>query len=324
MRRRQFIAGITGAVAWPLRALAQTGPDRRIGALMGSGVDTDPYFRAFQHRLEELGWAAGRNVQFVVRQAESQPDLVKAYAAELVRLKPDMLFAGNTQMAEALQQLTSTIPIVFVNVPESTVSRLVGTLARPSGNATGFVNFESSVTGKWVELLKEVSPEISVLAVILHRGNPTAPGFLRAIEEAASRFQLPVKALTVSDDAEIERGIIEVARGPNRALITAPSSLANTYVKAIVGFARQHRLPTAFPFRYFVTAGGLLSYGIDRNALYVEAAGYADRILRGARPGDLPVQQPSKFELVVNLRTAKEIGIVLPPLLLARADEVIE
>ena len=329
MRRRTFIAALGGAcVAWPLAAPAQqTGGVRRIAVLMATH-DVDPEERnrvaALRYTLQDLGWTEGRNARFDVRWTADDNDLVRDYAAELVALAPDVIFAGNTRMVDALQRVTRTIPIVFVQIPESTVARVVGNLTRPTGNVTGFTNFESSVAGKWVELLKEAAPQVSRLAVLLDAANPTSPGYLRAVEAGALPLGLPLAAISVRDASDIERMIGEFAREPNGGLVVAPSSLSTTHRPHIVALARQHRLLAIYPYRDFVAAGGLLSYGIDRVELYRQAAIYADRILRGAKPADLPVQHPTKFELVVNLKTAKEIGLNVPPLLLTRADDVIE
>jgi putative ABC transport system substrate-binding protein len=328
MRRRAFIAVLGGAAAWPLAAGAQQpGGVRRIAVLMPTH-DVDPEERTrvatLQRTLQELGWTEGRNARFDVRWAADDGDRVRAYAAELVAFGPDVIFAANTRTVEALQVVTRTIPIVFVQVPEATVARVVGNLARPTGNVTGFTNFESSVAGKWVEFLKEAAPQVSRLAVLLDAANPTSAGYLRAVEAGAVPLGLPVAAMSVREASDIERMIREFAREPNGGLVVAPSSLSTTHRRRIVALAKQHRLLAIYPYRDFVAAGGLLSYGIDRVELYRQAAIYADRILRGAKPADLPVQHPTKFELVINLKTAHEIGLNVPPLLLARADEVIE
>jgi putative tryptophan/tyrosine transport system substrate-binding protein len=328
MRRRAFIAALGGAAAWPVAAPAQQpGGVRRIAVLMATH-DNDPEERgrvaALQRTLQELGWTEGRNARFDVRWAADDGDRVRAYAAELVSFEPDVIFASNTRMVDALQTVTRTIPIVFVQIPESTVARVVGNLTRPTGNVTGFTNFESSVAGKWVELLKEAAPQVSRLALLLDAANPTSPGYLRAVEAGAVPLGLPVAAMSVREAPDIGRMFAEFAREPNGGLVVAPSSLSTTHRPRIVALAKQHRLLAIYPYRDFVAAGGLLSYGIDRVELYRQAAIYADRILRGAKPADLPVQHPTKFELVINLKTAQEIGLTVPPFLLTRADEVIE
>jgi putative tryptophan/tyrosine transport system substrate-binding protein len=328
VRRREFIAVFGGTAALPVAAHAQhPGGVRRIAVLMAThdqDLEERERVATFHRTLRELGWTEGRNTRFDVRWTANDGDRVRHYAAELVALEPDLIFASNTRMVEELQRLTRTTPIVFVQIPEATVTRVVGNLARPTGNVTGFTNFESSIAGKWVELLKEAAPQVSRLAVLLDAANPTSPGYLRAVEAGALPLGLPVAAMSVREAPDIERLIGEFAREPNGGLVVAPSSLSTTHRARIVALAKQHRLLAIYPYRDFVAAGGLLSYGIDRVELYRQAAVYADRILRGAKPADLPVQHPTKFELVINITTAKEIGLDLAPLLLARADEVIE
>ena len=328
IRRREFITLLGGgAVAWPLAARAQQ-PERmrRIGVLSGLADDTEGRFRVstFQQGLRELGWTEGHNIRIDLRWAAGDVDRMRTFAAELVAAKPDAILAIATAALVPLRQATSSIPIVFVNVGDPAESGIVESLARPGGNITGITTFVSSIGGKWLELLKEVAPRVVRVLVILNRDNPTVHGVLRIIEASAPSLGIMVTQAGVRSTDEIERAIENFARQPDAALLVLPDPATVVNRERIVALAAQHRIPAVYPFRYFVDSGGLMSYGTISTDQYRQAASYVDRILKGANPGELPVQQPAKFELVINLRTAKALGITIPESFLLRADEVIE
>jgi putative ABC transport system substrate-binding protein len=279
---------------------------------------------AFRRTLDGLGWREGRNVQFEIRLAAGNIDQARGYAAELVAMTPDAVLANNTQMVQLLQEKTHSIPIVFVQVPDPVGSGIVASFAHPAGNATGFTNFDLSMGGKWLELLKEVRPGLARVAVILQAGNPTAPEYLKMIEAAAPSLAIQLSATNLRDGPGIDATINKFAEEPDGALLVPPSALATVYSDRIVALSARRRLPAMGAYREFATAGGLMSYGYDRFILFQQAAAYMDRILRGDKPSDLPVQALTKFELVINLKTAKALGLTVPPSVLARADEVIE
>jgi putative ABC transport system substrate-binding protein len=328
IRRREFVTLLGGAaVAWPVAGRAQQpGRVRRIGVLSGLADDSEGRFRVttFQEGLRELGWTEGHNVRIELRWAVGDVDRMRTYAAELVATKPDAILAITTAALVPLRHATSSIPIVFVNVGDPAESGIVESLARPSGNITGITTFVSSIGGKWLELLKEVAPDIVRVLVILNRDNPTARGVLRIIEASAPSFGVVVTQVSVHSADEIERAVENFARQPNAALLVLPDPATVVNRARIVGLAAQHRIPAVYPFRYFVDSGGLMSYGTVPTDQYRQAASYVDRILKGANPGELPVQQPAKFELVVSLKTAKALGLTIPESFLLRADEVIE
>ena len=329
MKRRQFITLLGGAAAWPLAARAQQPSGmRRIGVLMNL-AENDPESQAriaaFREGLAKLGWTEGRNVQIEYRWIAGDPDRARAYAAELVKLNPDVIFAGTTTSALSLQRETHSVPIVFAQVADPVGAGLVASLARPGGNITGFAQFEYAIGAKWVELLKQIAPQITRVAIIYDPANPSeARGYLPAIEAAARSFGMQVSVSAVRDVAEIERAIEEFAREQNGGLIPLPTPLMGLHRDLIISLTRRHRLPNVFAWRYWPIEGGLVSYGIDNLELYRRAPSYVDRILKGEKPDDLPVQQATKFELVINLKTAKELGLDPPISLLARTDEVIE
>jgi putative tryptophan/tyrosine transport system substrate-binding protein len=328
LRRRDFITLLSGGVAaWPLAAGAQQ-PERmrRIGVLSGLADDTEGRFRVttFQQGLRELGWTEGHNIRIELRWAAGDVDRTRTFTAELVAAKPDAILAITTAALVPLRQATSSIPIVFVNVGDPAESGIVESLARPGGNITGITTFVSSIGGKWLELLKEVAPRVVRVLVILNRDNPTAHGVLRIIEASAPSFGITVTQVSVHSADEIERAVENFARQPDAALLVLPDPATVVNRARIVGLAAQHRIPAVYPFRYFVDSGGLMSYGTVPTDQYRQAASYVDRILKGANPGELPVQQPAKFELVVNLKTAKALGLAIPESFLLRADEVIE
>jgi putative ABC transport system substrate-binding protein len=329
MKRREFITLLGGAAAaWPLAARAQQ-PERvrRIGALMNTAAD-DPESQAnvavFLQGLQQLGWTVGRNVGIDYRWTSGDADRVRRYAAELVALAPDVILTVGSSLVGPLQQATRTVPIVFVQVTDPVGAGYVASLARPGGNATGFTVFEYSISGKWLELLKQIAPGITRAAVLRDPANPAGTGLFGAIQGAAPSFGVEVSPLGLRDAGEIERGITAFAGGSNGGLIVTPSALAWVQRELIITLATRHRLPAVYALRFFVTGGGLISYGPDPADQYRRAAGYVDRILKGEKPADLPVQAPTKYDLVINLKSAKALGLTVPPQLLARADEVIE
>jgi len=328
MKRREFITLLGGAAAtWPLAARAQQGElVRRIGVLMHLAAD-DPEgqarFMAFLQGLQQLGWTDGRNVRIDTRWGANNADRGR-YAAELVALAPDVILASTTPGMMALQHSTRTVPVVFVNVADPVGAGFVESLSRPGGNATGFTVYEYSLSGKWLELLKQIAPSVTRAAVIRDAANPAGIGMFAVIQSAASSFGVELSPVVARDGGEIERAVTAFARSPNGGLIVLGTSWGALHADLMVMLAARHRLPAVYPFRHFVTGGGLISYGPDSHDNYRRAAGYVDRILKGEKPIDLPVQAPTKYELVINLKTAKALGIALPPSLLARADEVIE
>ena len=332
MKRREFIAFLGGAAtssfAWPRGLVAQQ-PDglRRIGVLNPT-AENDPERRprtmAFQEALQKLGWTEGRSVRIDHRWAGPDPERLRAYAAELVGLKPDVIVATTAFALRPLQRETSTIPIVFINIYDPVGAGFLASLAHPGGNITGFTLGEFSIAGKMLALLKEAAPQVSRVAVILNPDQSPQVAMWRAIEAAAPSVGVRVTATEVHDAVEIEQPIEAFAREPNGGLIVVPSPITTLHRELIIALAARHRLPAVYGFRVFCAAGGLLSYGTDVLDSYRQAAVYVDRILKGAKPNDLPVQQPTKFELVINLKTAKALGLSIPESFLLRADEVIE
>ena len=327
MRRRTFIALLGGAAAWPLAARAQQ-PDRvrRIGALYILGPDDqEAHARnvVFEQSLQQLGWTVGRNLQIDYRLAGGDPDRLRRYAEELVALAPDVIMSVGSVPIGPLLQATRTIPIVFSNVADPVGAGFVQSLARPGGNVTGFTNFEYSMSGKWVELLKQIAPHVSRVAVLRDSTVAAGLGQFGAIQTVAQSLGVDLTPVGVRDAVEIEHGITAFARSPDVGLIVTAGGLAARR-DVIIGLASRHKLPAVYPFRYYAVDGGLMSYGPETHDPIRRAAGYVDRILKGEKPADLPVQAPTKYELVINLKTAKALGLDVPPTLLARADEVIE
>jgi putative ABC transport system substrate-binding protein len=322
MKRREFVAGLAGTAVWPLAARAQQ--PRRVGILeAGGSYSQGQAGDAFRRTLEILGWSEGKNIQFIARAALGEDSRALEFARELSGLSVDVILATNTQMVQALHKVTRDIPIVFVQVPDPIGSGLVDSLSRPSGNRTGFTNFDPSMASKWLQLLKEIAPRVSKVAVLLHAGNPTAPGYFRAVEAGAPAFHLSVTPASVRDAVEIGSSLAALEQAVSGVIIP-PSSMAGLYQDQIVSLLSLLRLPAVSSYREYTASGGLMSYGYDRIDQNRQAAQYVDRILRGTRSIDLPVQLPSKFELVINLKTAKTLGLTVPQSLLARADEVIE
>jgi ABC-type uncharacterized transport system substrate-binding protein len=327
MRRREFIAALGGAAVWPIVARAQEGARmRRVGVLSGSApddLDNQVRLAAFQQRLQQLGWTDGRNVRIDYRLAAGNPENYRKYAAELVALAPDVILAPGFSVVPLLQA-TRTVPIVFAFTADPVGSGLVESLSRPGGNATGFMLFEFSLNAKWLELLKEIAPGVTRVAVLRDTAGPSGIGQFAVIQYVAPSVGVEVSPISVRDADEIERGVTAFARSGNGGLVVAASPLASVHRALIVALAARHRLPAVYFERLFVTGGGLISYGVDFVDQYRRAAGYVDRILKGEKPADLPVQAPTKYELAINLKTAKALGLEVPQSLLARADEVIE
>ena len=330
MTRREFIALLGGAAtAWPLAARTQQ-PERmqRIGVLMAATADDPEYqprMKAFQQGLALLGWTDGRNVQVDTRWAATNADDIRKHAVELAALAPDAILAGSgTTTVAPLLQATRTVPIVFVVVIDPVGAGFVASLARPGGNATGFLMFEYGLSGKWLEVLKQIVPGVKRVAVLRDPTIASGIGQFGAIQSAAPSLGMEAIPVNVRDVGEIERDIAALARSSNGGVVVTPSPEASRHRDLIVTLAARHRLPAVYAYRSFVIDGGLISYGPDMVDQYRRAAGYIDRILKGEKPADLPVQAPTKYELVINLKAAKALGLDVPPTLLARADEVIE
>src|SRR6516164_2823838 len=326
--RRKFIALIGGAAAWPLAARAQQGePMRRIGALMSTAAD-DPEgqarIAAFQQGLQQFGWTIGRNVRIDSRWPAGDAERIRRYAAELVALAPDVILATGSAAAGPLLQATRTVPIVFVIVPDPVGAGLVNSLARPGGNATGFIQFEYGISGKWLELLKQIAPGVTRAAILRDPAITGGIGQFGAIQAVAPSLGIEVSPVNVRAADEIERAVADFARSPNGGLIITGSALAIFHRHLIIALAAKHRLPAVYFQRTLVADGGLISYGADVLDQYRRAASYVARILKGEKPADLPVQTPTKYELVINLKTAKALSLEIPSSVLARADEVIE
>jgi len=326
--RREFITLLGGAAcAWPLAARAQSERVRRVGMLIGQAADdADGKARlaAFVQGLQQLGWTDGRNVRIDTRWGGGDADRMRRYAAELVALAPDVILAGGTAAVGILLQATRTVPIVFASVADPVGAGYVDSVARPGGNATGFLLFEYGTSGKWLELLKEIAPGVTRVAVIRDAAIAAGIGQLAAIQSVAPSFGVELTPLNVRDAAEIERAVTVFAKSSKGGLILTGSSLALVHRDLIITLAARHKLPAVYNSRLYVASGGLISYGPEFTDQYRQAAGYVDRILKGEKPGDLPVQAPTKYELLINLKAAKALGLDVPPTLLARADEVIE
>jgi len=331
MRRRDFITLGGAAIAWPLAARAQQASGmRRIGVLTTFG-DNDALAQgwdgAFRKGLDELGWHDGRNVKIDHRWAAGDADRLRAFAKELVVLQPDVIFAVTTPTVAALLRETRALPIVFAQVSDPVGLGFVASLARPGGNVTGFtnINIESSIGGKWLELVKEIAPAVRRVAMIYNPpASPFAGYYLRPFDAAGSAYGIQASAAAVHSDADIENAIDALAGEPGGGFVVLPDTFTGMHRDQIVSLAVRYRLPAVYPFRWFAEIGGLLSYGIDSDDMFRRAASYVDRILKGAKPADLPVQAPTKYELVVNLKTAKALGLTISESLLLRADDVIE
>jgi putative ABC transport system substrate-binding protein len=329
MRRREFITLLGGAaVAWPIAGHAQQ-PERmrRIGVILPATAD-DPQFQtwvgAFLQGLGQLGWIIGRNVRIDTRWATANADKIRRHAAELAALAPDVVLAHGGSTVGPMLQATRTVPIVFPVAVDPVGAGFVQSLARPGGNATGFISAEYSLSGKMLELLKQFAPGLTRAAVLRDVANPSGSALFAAIQAVAPSLRVEVSPVDLSNAGEIERAITTFARSSNGGLIVTASGFAVAHGDLIVALAARHRLPAIYPYRFLVTGGGLISYGADYVDQYRRAAGYVDRILKGEKPADLPVQAPTKYELAINLKTAKALGLDVPATVLARADEVIE
>jgi putative ABC transport system substrate-binding protein len=329
MKRREFITILCGAAtAWPLAARAQQPRQlRRIGVLMNR-ASNDPEgqarMAAFQEALRKLGWTGGANVQIDIRYGEDNIDVERKYAAELIALAPDIILASGTVSMTALQPLGRTVPIVFAVVADPVGAGFVNSLAQPGGNATGFMLYEYGLSGKWVELLKQIAPSVTRAAILRDPTNPAGLAYFGAIRATAQSLGMDVSPVSMLDAEEIERGVTAFARSANGGLIVTPNSSTSVHRALIIRLAAQYKLPAIYPFRYMATGGGLISYGPDFVDQFRLAASYVDRILKGEKPADLPVQAPTKYELVINLKSAKALGLTVPQALQAGADEMIE
>ena len=327
MKRREFVTLLGGAAAWPLAARAQQGERvRRIGVLLNTAADdlmAQARVAAFVQGLQAAGWSDGRNLRIDTRWAASDPDNFRKYAAELIALGPDVVLASTTPAVLQLQQASRTVPIVFVSAIDPVGSGLIASMARPGGNITGFVVFEYALAVKWLELLKEIAPDVKRAAVLRDPTVAAGIGQFAAIQAAGS-VGMELSAIDLRDAGEIERAIADFARRPNGGLIVTASQFGTNNPGPLVALAARHKLPSVYSFGYFASAGGLICYGPDQLDEYPRAAAYVDRILKGEKPADLPVQAPTKYQLAINLKTAKALGLTVPPALLARADDVIE
>jgi ABC-type uncharacterized transport system substrate-binding protein len=329
MKRREFITLLGGAAAWPLAAHAQQSERiRRIGVLVSPSEDESDIqarLAGFRQGIERLGWVEGRNVRIDIRFAGGRVDQFQILAKELVDLQPDVILAHSPPIVAALHRESREIPIVFVSVSDPIGSGFVASLARPGGNLTGLLQYEAGITGKWLAMLKEIAPRIARAALVVNPKTSTANDyFLRAAEAAAASLAIELVPKPIETEADIERALESIAQTPNSGLLLPPDTTTVLHRDLIIALAARHRLPAVYALRVFVAAGGLMSYGTDQAEIFRQAALYVDRILRGAHPADLPVQAPTKFETTLNLRTAKALGLSVPPGLLVAADEVIE
>jgi putative tryptophan/tyrosine transport system substrate-binding protein len=328
MRRRDFITLFGSAATWPLAAHAQQQDrQRRVGVLLPIAKDDpeyQPWLTAFRQALQELGWVDGRNMRIDIHWATANPAEIRRQAAELVALAPDVILAPGTSTVGALMQATHTVPIVFPIIADPVAGGFVESLARPGGNATGFMLFEYSISGKWLELLKQIAPGVTRVAVLGDPDIPTGPAQFGVIQAVAPSLRVEVSSFNKRDTNEIERVITTFARSPNGGLIVTAGGPGFVNRELIITLAARYKLPAMYFDRAFVASGGLLSYGPDRINLYRRAAGYVDRILKGEKPADMPVQAPTKYQLVINLKTAKALGLDVPVHLQQIADEVIE
>jgi ABC-type uncharacterized transport system substrate-binding protein len=330
VRRRSFITLLGGAaVAWPLAARAQQADRIRLIGVLMAYAESDPegqaWVAAFRERLQKLGWVEGRNIRIDTRWATPDVEAMQRFAKELVALQPDLILSQSTPTTAALLQHTRTIPIIFANISDPVGSGFVASFPRPGGNATGFILFEPTMAGKWLELLKDIAPRVSRVAFLFNPATATYfEYYTKPFKAAAASFSVEAIAAPVHDKSELESAFAAQAREPNGSLIVLPDSFLNAHALEITSLAARYRLPAVYPYRLYIKVGGLLSYGNDVFDNYRRAAGYVDRILKGEKPADLPVQAPTRYELVINLKTAKALGLTVPDTVLARADEVIE
>jgi putative ABC transport system substrate-binding protein len=329
MRRREFLGALGGAASWPLAVRAQQSERmRHVGVLMPGPAD-DPVSQernaAFLQALQQVGWTVGRDLRIDYRWTGRDAERIRKYAAELVALAPDVILASGTSIVGPLLQATRTVPIVFPIVGDPVGAGFVDSLARPGGNATGFMSFEYSLSGKWLELLKQIAPHVTQAAVLRDAATVSGPAQFSVIQAVAPSLRVEVNPINMRDAGEIERGVAAFARSSTSGgLIVTASEPGTRHRQLIITLAARHKLPAVYSNRVYVTAGGLISYGADYTDQYRRAAGYVDRILKGEKPADLPVQAPTRYELVINLATARLLGLTVPPTLLATADEVIE
>jgi len=328
MQRREFITLLGSAAAWPLAAHAQQ-PERmrRIGIIVAASPDDasfQTWIGVFLQALGQLGWSIGRNVRIDTHWATTKAATIRRHATELAALAPDVILTAGTSTTGPMLEATRTVPIVFATIVDPVGSGFIDSLARPGGNATGFLLFEYSLGGKWLELLKQIAPTVTRVAVLRDAATPSGTGQFGAIQAVAPSLNVDVVPVNMRDDADFERTIAAFARSPNGGLILTGSGRSILHRDLIIALAARHKLPAIYFEKFFVTAGGLISYGSDRIELYRLAAGYVDRVLRGEKPADLPVQAPTKFELAIDLKTAKALDLTVPPSLLASANEVIE
>ena len=328
MRRRDFIGVVVGLIAWPIAARAQKrGEIRRIGVLMDRAAD-DPQGQArllaFRHALQQLGWSDGYNMRIETRWGEDDVERERKYAAELVALAPDVILASGTLSVAALQRVTHTLPIVFAAVTDPVGDGFVDTLSSPGGNTTGFMLFEYSLSGKWLELLKQVAPRVTQAGIVRVPNLPSAAAEFASLQAVAQYIGVEITPLNIRDPGQIERAVAAFARSANSGLILPPSASGSVHRNLIITLAARYKLPAVYTYRFAVTEGGLISYGPDAVDQFRRAAGYVDRILKGEKPGDLPVEAPTKYELVINLKTAEALGLDVPTTLHASADELIE
>ena len=329
MRRREFVAGVVAAALLPMAAAAQRiGAMRRVGVLIAEAVEDDPYYErrltAIKERLRELGWIEGQNLRLNIHRAAPNAADIRKHIDELLAGQPDIVVTSGGTTTRPLLQATNTVPVVFIAAVDPVGAGLVESLAHPGGNATGFMQFDYSLSGKWLEMLKQVAPAVTRAGVIRDVTVASGIGQFAVIQSVASSLGVDVVPISAREEREIESGVAKIARSQNAGLITTSNAAVSGHRDYIIKLAAQHRLPAVYPHRTWVDRGGLISYGPDLLATARLAAGYVDRILRGEKPADLPVQAPTRYELVVNLKTAKTLGLAVPPALLARADEVIE
>ncbi len=325
--RRAFIAALGGAAAWPIASKAQPTERTRVVGVLDILGTNDPETKirsaVFAETLQQLGWAVGRDLKIETRNVGGDLDHLHRYAAELIALTPDVIVSIGSVTVAPLQQATRTIPIVFVNVPDPVGAGFVQSMGHPGGNITGFLNFEYSMSGKWAELLKQIAPNVTRALVFRDPTSAAGVGQFGAIRSVAQSLGIELTPLNVRDTDEIERDVVAFARSGNGGVIVTPGGAA-AHRGLIISLAARYKLPSVYPYRYYAADGGLISYGPNTNDPQRKAAGYVDRILKGEKPADMPVQAPTKFELVINLKTAKAFGITIPTSVLARADEVIE
>ena len=328
MKRREFITLLGSAAAWPLAARAQQRERMPHVGLLAPFAESDRQGQArvtaFRQRMSQLGWAEGRNIQIDYRWSGGEADRARDYAAELVALAPAAIVANGTPLVAALQRVTRTVPIVFTGVSDPIDAGFIESLARPGGNITGFTTFEYTIAGKWLEILVEIVPDTKRIMVILNRRNATSIGLLRAMETAVGALRLELTAADVQGAADIERAIDGFAGRASAGVVVLPDNLTVVHHRPIIDLVAERHMPAIYPVPFFAAAGGLIAYGVDIADQFRSAASYVDRILEGEKPADLPVQAPTKYELVINLKTAKQLGLTVPSSLLARADEVIE